>query len=317
MADLFKVGKDVTLTREQKLMLRAFRGEWPCATDERRQEMMDEFNKMIRSTKKEESWRTQGSEVKTSSEEAAAAAAAMREGKSQEGEIDPLKGRSHALYLRGGELMVIVEIDKDAWADYGTFLTKYPDKTVFDIHPDKIAAAYMDQKAYDALLADGRALDQSEVNKCIQPLPKEIAPFELSLLEAFLCLEVDYDQRIKDLGYKGNDMGEYKSCGLFKDYFTGKIFEILHGKKEQTQNSGKGKGSGNNQKAKQGNGQKTNQGSGNSQKSNQGKGTGKGNGNGQPHQVKPGGKPGNKTGGGKGGTIRPGKHDQAAAAFLL
>lgn len=317
MADLFKVEKGVVLTREQNRILKTWRKAWPCATDEERQEMLEKFAEMVRGSNVEEFWKSQGSAIEAStSEEAAVVAAAVRaaEEETQEEEEDPLKGRPHALYLSGGELMVIVEINKDVWADYGTFLTNNPDKTVFDIHPSKVAVAYMDQKAYNALVAVGKALDQNEVNKCIQPLPVEFTPFEMSFLEALLCMEADYDQRIKDLGYEGKDMKEYKESGLFRDYFTGKIFEIFHGKKEQTQKEDSKKG--------KGGGQKSNQSSGNGQKKGTGKDTGDGSskvkrtGSGQPQQVKPGSKPGSKTNGSK-GNIRSGKHNQTAAALFL
>lgn len=289
MSGLFKV-EGVVLTKEQNRIIKTWRKAWPCATDEERQRMQDEFAKMIRGTKQEEVWQSQGNGIKTSApEEAAAVAAAILAAEEKEGEIDPLKGRPHAQYCGGAELMVIVEMDSGKWADYATFLTKNPEKTIFDIDHRKVAVAYMNQRAYDAVMAAGNALEPEEVNKCLQRLPEELAPFELSFLEALLCMEADYDQRIKKLGYKGENMKDYRDCGLLKDYFTGKIYEALHGKKDQMQNSGKGK---------------------------EGKGTGNGNGNGQSRQVKPSGKTGNKTGGSK-GTIRSGTHDQATAALFL
>lgn len=325
MAKMFEVGKDVKLTREQKMLIKSWQKKWPVASDEERQQMQDEFAQMVRSANVEEIWKSQGSSIGAStSEEAAVVAAAVQqaEEESQEGEENPLKGRPHALYCGGAELMAIVEIDRDVWGDYATFLTKYPDKTIFDINPSKVAVAFVNQKLYNALITNGDAFDQNEVNKCIQRLPEEFAPFELSFLEALLCMEADCDPRIKKLGYKGENMKEYKDSGLFKAYFTGEIFKTLHdkAKDQKSENSGKGKEG-------KGNGQNSSQGKGSSQKSNQGKGDGKTGGNGS-FKVKrvgngqsPKGKPGSKPTGGKPtgskGSIRSGKHDQTAAALFL
>lgn len=302
---MFKVTDDVTLTREQKLMIRAWRNQWPCATDEERDRMTAEFDRMVREAKEgkeEKPWQLRDDGARTApKEEAAAVTAAVQEAeeKSQRTE-DPLSDRPHALYCGGAELIPIVKGEKDVWADYPTFLAKNPGKTIFDVHPSRVAVAFINQKLYNALLETEKALDQNEVNRCIQRLPKEFTPFELNFLEALLCMEADYDPRIKKLGYTGSDMKGYKDCGLFKDYFTGKIFETLRNKaknqakSEKSEKSGKNN-TGGNQKGVQNN--KGKSGSGSSQ--------GK-------TSVKSGDKPN-----GSKGNIRPGSYDQSVASFLL
>jgi len=136
----------------------------------------------------------------------------------------------YLLYCGCTEMMIMVNTAK-GWMSYDIYREKHPKKTVFDIDPDDVIVMYMDHGKYQEMLEadDDAPLDRcSVISQCARPLPNGKKPIEIAILNDLLATEAQHDSRIKDLGYETGTVEECEESGLFEDFFTGVIFNVLH-----------------------------------------------------------------------------------------